>query len=383
MESVTFFSPELYSSVNTYIVFVLCIFAYFRYTSMDTNTLLHSNAHRLSIVFVYIWIFIIVVGLRPIKGCFADMRSYTWAFESVIQCNSLGEAITSSKEWFWCAYVYILGNLGGFHLIFFTTTLCYVLCSDIAVRRFFKYRRDVVLLFLFGFFSFFAYATNTIREGFAMSVILLALSCFINFNRRKISTIIPGIVLCVVAFGIHRSSLLPIVALTLALTLLRNTKLNVNLWLACVVLSLVVGVGLQNFAMDMVMSTDFQDQRIEYYMGKQADDTFLRTGFRWDFILFSSLPILVGIYVIYNRKIQDKRYNLLLNTYIIANMFWVLINRAAYSDRFAYLSWFLYPIIIAYPFLKINVKLNQASLMSKLLLVVSGFTLLMHVAYYD
>lgn len=383
MDSITFFSPYLYNSVNIYIIFALCVYAYLNYSNMHNEALLYSNSRSISIIHFYILIFIIVVGLRPVKGCFADMRAYTWSFESVIQCGGVDYAMSLSKEWIWATYVYILGNLGGIHLIFFATTLCYVLFNYLAIYRLFKYRRDVALLFLFGFFSFFAYATNTIRAGLAMSLVLLALTFLINFNKNNIKSIVPGIVLCMIAFGIHRSSLLPIASFVLVFTCLRNTKLNIKLWIICVFVSLVIGAGLQETVMNMVMSSDFQDQRIVDYMGRQADDTFLRTGFRWDFILFSSLPILVGIYVVFIKKVQDETYSLLLNTYIIANAFWVLINRAAFSDRFAYLSWFMFPIVIAYPFLKINIEQNQASLMCKLLLAVSGFTLFMNVAYYD
>lgn len=382
MESITFFSPYLYNSVNIYIIFTLCVIAYGNYSNMSNDTLLHSNSRSISLVHLYVLIFIIVVGLRPVKGCFADMRAYTWSFESVIQ-GGLEYAISNNKEWIWAAYAYILGNIGGIHLIFFTTTLCYVLFNYIAICRLFKYRRDVVILFLFGYFSFFAYATNTIRAGLAMSIVLLAITYLINFNKNNIKLIIPGVVLCMIAFSTHRSSFLPIASLVMAMTCLRNTKLNIGLWLVCVFLSLVIGVGLQETVMNMVMSSDFHDQRVVEYIGRQADDTFLRTGFRWDFILFSSLPIAVGVYVVFVRNIKDSFYNIILNTYIIANAFWVLINRAAFSDRFAYLSWFLFPIVIAYPFLKINIQTNQASLMCKLLLIVSGFTLLMNVAYYD
>ena len=34
----------------------------------------------------------------------------------------------------------------------------------------------------------------------------------------------------------------------------------------------------------------------------------------------------------------------------MANTVWVVINQVPYSNRFAYLSWFLMPLIIVYPF---------------------------------
>lgn len=383
MESITFFNPRLYGFVNIIIVFTLSIFAYINYSGMNNGTLLHSRKRTMWIVFVYMWLFIIVVGLRPLVGCFGDMRAYTWSFESILLKPSLASVLTLNNEWVFSALAYILGKIGGFHLIFFTVTLLYVLIYFLAICRFFKYRRDIVLLFLFGFFSFFSYATNTIRAGLAMAIVLLAFTYLINLNRHNIKPLLIGLSLCFIAFGVHRSSVLPVVSFFLGMTILKNCKVNMILWVSCIVFSLIIGTGLQEGVMNLLMESDFKDPRILQYLGQEASDVFLRTGFRWDFILFSSLPIMVGFFVLSKVKTPDKSYLLLLNTYIIANMFWVLVNRAPFSDRFAYLSWFLYPVIVAYPFLKVNLISHQSSIMCKLLLIVTGFTLLMKLVYYD
>lgn len=383
MESITFFNPRLYGFVNIIIVFTLSIFAYINYSGMNNGTLLHSRKRTMWIVFVYMWLFIIVVGLRPLVGCFGDMRAYTWSFESILLKPSLASVLTLNNEWVFSALAYILGKIGGFHLIFFTVTLLYVLIYFLAICRLFKYRRDIVLLFLFGFFSFFSYATNTIRAGLAMAIVLLALTYLINLNRHNIKPLLIGLSLCFIAFGVHRSSVLPVVSFFLGMTILKNCKVNMILWVSCIVFSLIIGTGLQEGVMNLLMESDFKDPRILQYLGQEAGNVFLRTGFRWDFIIFSSLPILVGIYVISKVKPIDKTYQLLLNTYIIANMFWVLVNRAPFSDRFAYLSWFIYPVVVVYPFLKVNIISHQSSIMCKLLLIVTGFTLLMKLVYYD
>lgn len=383
MESITFFNPRLYGFVNIIIVFTLSVFAYINYSAMNNDTLLHSRKRTMWIVFVYMCLFIIVVGMRPLVGCFGDMRSYTWTFESILLKPSITSVMTFNNEWIFNCLVYILGKLGGYHLIFFTITLLYVLIFFLAICRLFRYRRDVVLLFLFGFFSFFSYATNTIRAGLAMAIVLLAFTFLINLNKKKLKALLPGIILCCIAFGIHRSSLLPIVSFLLAMSVLRKFRINVVLWVLCILFNLAIGSGLQESVMNLLMESDFKDPRILQYLSQEAGNVFLRTGFRWDFIIFSSLPILVGIYVISKVKPIDKTYQLLLNTYIIANMFWVLVNRAPFSDRFAYLSWFIYPVVVVYPFLKVNIISHQSSIMCKLLLIVTGFTLLMKLVYYD
>jgi hypothetical protein len=47
---------------------------------------------------------------------------------------------------------------------------------------------------------------------------------------------------------------------------------------------------------------------------------------------------------------SDPFYARLVNTYLLANAIWVLLINANFSNRFAYLSWFMMPWILLYPF---------------------------------
>jgi len=54
------------------------------------------------------------------------------------------------------------------------------------------------------------------------------------------------------------------------------------------------------------------------------------------------------------------------------------VIRAAFSNRFAYLSWFIYPLVIAYPLLRMNIWEDQDRKTAQILLAYSGFTFFMH-----
>ena len=86
------------------------------------------------------------------------------------------------------------------------------------------------------------------------------------------------------------------------------------------------------------------------------------------------MPILLVWYLTIKREFKDKSFNLLANTYILANAFWIMVIRANYSNRFAYLSWFLYPIVIFYPLLRFKIWDNQDRNSALILLAYSGFT---------
>lgn len=95
---------------------------------------------------------------------------------------------------------------------------------------------------------------------------------------------------------------------------------------------------------------------------------FSHTGFRWDFLIFSAVPIWWGWHVTNRLKSKDRSYEIVLNTYILANSIWVMVSRAAFSNRFAMLSWFLYFLVMAYPLLKFELYKNQGGRISIVLI---------------
>ena len=97
------------------------------------------------------------------------------------------------------------------------------------------------------------------------------------------------------------------------------------------------------------------DDRLTYLTNEQEEGVFSHSGFRWDFLIYSMMPILLGYYIVIRHGIRNKTYEMLLNTYTLSNAFWIMVIRANYSNRFAYLSWFMYPIVLAYPLLKVDV----------------------------
>ncbi len=104
---------------------------------------------------------------------------------------------------------------------------------------------------------------------------------------------------------------------------------------------------------------------------------FSREGFRWDFLLYSTVPIVMGWYICVKRKIQDNWYNVICTVYCLCNAFWIMVIRSAFSNRFAYLSWFIYPIVIAYPLINLPVWEDQDRKTGIILLAYAGFTFFM------
>ena len=108
-----------------------------------------------------------------------------------------------------------------------------------------------------------------------------------------------------------------------------------------------------------------------------------KTGFRIDFVIYSAMPILVGYWAVYKKKLQlSKIYTCLLNLYMVLNGTWMLCMYANFTNRIAYLSWFLYPIVLIYPYLNENWGPTRYKDFSKVMLAHLGFTLFMKFVYY-
>src|SRR5690606_36663737 len=99
-----------------------------------------------------------------------------------------------------------------------------------------------------------------------------------------------------------------------------------------------------------------------------GDELQYKTGFRWDFVIYSILPILLARYY-QKRGFQDRLYSQLVSMYTIANAFWILLIRMPLSDRLANLSWFLIPVLIMYPLLTKRIFERQHFWIAGVLLV--------------
>ena len=118
------------------------------------------------------------------------------------------------------------------------------------------------------------------------------------------------------------------------------------------------------------------------YLNSVGQDWSGKSGFRIDFVLYSFMPVLVGYYAIFKKQIQSPLYEVLLKVYLLVNGVWMLCMYAAFTNRIAYLSWSLYPILLLYPFLNEEWGENQFQIGAKVFMCHLGFTLFMSFIYY-
>ncbi|WP_298366207.1 EpsG family protein [uncultured Lutibacter sp.] len=301
------------------------------------------------------------IGLRPISGrYFGDMGTYNNYFKQYAS----GLEIRRLNDILWQVFMKFSSGIMSAKMFFLVCATLYILPLYMAAKKWLAKDRYFLFLMLIASFSFWAYGTNGIRNGVASSLFILALSYNKN-NFLKYG-------LMIIAYGVHGSMLIPISAFVLSI-FYKNPKYYLLGWGLCIPVSLAFGGVFETLFLSLGIGGD----RIGYINMEGFEEQFSSTGFRWDFLLYSMAAVFSGYYFIIKRKFKDAIYIQLFNIYVTTNAFWILMIRATFSNRFAYLSWFLMAVIIFYPFFKEQFFKKQQKVLAYTLLVYFGFTYFM------
>ena len=363
---------SLYHGVFLYTVIILTFVSLSKVKSIGYNQIIRGQDNYVPALIVSL-IMAIWLGMRPISGYyFGDTSNYAHTYE-LFQSGYMAKP-EDAGEWVWVKFMFVCSQVMDVNGFFTLVDLGYFGFTLWACRRLTPNNVMVSLLFVMGAFSFYTYGVNGIRNGLACSIVLLIFS-YANGNKRDL--IIAGL-LSFFVINIHRTTMLPIALMVASLWCVKTFKTAYTFWILSIVISLVAGGAVTAF-----FSALGFDDRLSY-LSSLDEDKFSNIGFRWDFLLYSMMPIVLGYYVVIKRGIQDKTYLMLLNTYTFANAFWVMVIRANYSNRFAYLSWFMYPLVLAYPLLRLDIwGPDQGRRLNQIMLAHVGFTWFMSTFYWS
>lgn len=358
-----------YTDVFYWVMFSFCILTGFSYiSSPGCEKLLRQKSIFLPLVLTIILIF--YIGLRPVSWVFSDMMLYRHRW-NIIEWQSLESIFDIKKEWF---FDFILLNCKYYvhdvQFWFLVVEIFYIGCQFIACKKLLWENVWFAIAFVFYSFQFFTFGTNGIRNGMGCALMMLSIAFFCDRNTRGY---IIGTFLIILGMGCHRSVIVPAAALFISFFIIKDLRIAIYIWCLCIIASLFAG----NFFINLFSGFGV-DERMSSYstMTEDLAAIFSHVGFRWDFLLYSAMPVWLAWHVA-TKQIEDKTFNLLANTYIISNSFWVLVCRVAFSNRFAYLSWFLYGLVIAYAVIRVPIWDDQDSKAGKILLAHAGFTFFM------
>lgn len=374
----SFIPGEIYSSIYICIIFAISVLLAIKYSFSSSNeNILKVLPIGQIFAFAFATAIILFIGFRPQSPAFIDMYLYRHTYNNIIDGYSLLE--DERGEWLFYAYGNFCKRLGlsdvmyifGIDLVYFG--LMFVTCWRIMRNNLF-----VAFLFCVASFSCFSYGVNGMRNGMACSIVMLGIT-LLSGNKWEKAT---ALILMVCAYNIHHSTALPCFCAISAFLFVKDTKYAFYFWIASIFISAVAGTYVTEFFVNLGFDDRMENYaRLDEY-GNLKESVNVKAGFRIDFIIYSIMPIIMAWYVTVKRNFKDSMYNIIANTYILANAFWVMVIRSEQSNRFAYLSWFLYPLVIAYPLLRMNLWEDQDRKTGIILLLYSGFTFFMHFIYY-
>ncbi len=363
---IDFIPLEDYSFYHFQFILLMTFIAFFHTLVLTGYESKAFTYNRVTSIFILV-LTLLYIGLRPISGrYFVDMATYA---ETFYQFQN-GTPINPDGDVGFEIFLKFCSQVMTVDVFFLVCASIYILPLYFASKRWFPNYYVFSFILLVGSFSFWAYGTNGIRNGMATSLFILGLSYVYKNNFKMVLFLLISVVF-------HKSMMLPIAALITSF-FLKNTKLYFLFWVLSIFISLTMGsVIIQLFA-----SLGFGDDRLTAYLSGGADSNkFSSTGFRFDFLIYSAAPLALAYFYVIKKGFKNKIYQHILHTYIICNAFWIMVIRANFSNRFAYLSWFLMAFVVCYPLFKGVFWKDQFKKIGIVMLLYYGFTYFMFYYY--
>lgn len=357
--------PVEYYSLVYYIVLSIFVFLFGYLRLCVSNNVELDNKYINNILSLLLLLVVIFfIGLRDPYGSFmylGDTRAYTRAYEQIASTN-----LFETKDIGFSLVMSIIFYLGApIQLFYVICAFLYVIPPYFAFKRWFQENAFYALLMYVTAMSFWAFGINGLRNGLAASIFIFALA----FVDKKWLMLL----LMFLSVSFHKSMLLLVLMCFIA-WFVRNTKYLIIAWICCALVSIFVGPGIEGYLIPYL--SKLEDTRVAIYQ-EESLMVFANKSFRIDFFLYSSLPIWVGWYYTYKKRYKDAFYTLLLNTYILANSVWILFFMyVPFTDRYAYLSWLLMPILLLYPLLKESMIENRYRTIGAMITLNLLFTLI-------
>ena len=335
-------------------------------TLSEVQRLRSLNEKEGSLGSLFLCLFMVFfIGFRPVSGLFVDMVNYAHWWGGDWQ----GFDWNTENLLFDNLYQYMGSVFPDATFFFGLIAAIYFIGMFVACRKLFPSNTLIVFLVCLAAFSTFSYGTNGIKAGAAASLFLVALA-----YRKQL---VVSILFLLLSLGFHHSMQMPVAAYLLTL-IFRNEKWYFYGWLFC----LLMAVGHVSFFQNLFAGmTD--ESGAAYLNWNPNEDWGGKSGFRLDFVIYSAMPVIMGYYVKFKYQLEDKLYDTMLNIYLTCNGIWMLCMYAQFTNRIAYLSWFIYPILLVYPCYAIGDETHPLVLVrKKVVLLHLAFTLFMAFIYY-
>lgn len=357
-----------YHTIYLFIVTIISLFYYNRYRSSSQHVLIEKNAQFIILV-IFLSIFI---GLRPSGSLlFGDTFGYAHYYHTNFGLPFKFDWSTSNLL-FDNLLLFLASIECDFSVFLLICAFVYFVARYYATSSLFPQNKGMAYVVFLGAFISYTSAINGFKAGAAASLFCCAIA-FRNQIRTKWRLVILFMAL---SYSFHHSMHVCIIAYIICL-LVKNTKIYYIFWILCLICAISHVTYFQTFF------AGWTDEAGSRYLLSDETEGW-HTGLRYDFILYGAMPVLLGWYIKFKKKIEVVGFDFVLNLYLLLNGVWMLCMYASFTNRIAALSWFIYPIVICYPFLHDNqpYAYHNNKRMAIIMMLNLGFTLFMNIIYY-
>lgn len=333
----------MWGKVVFYYYLLLC----FLFLSLVTENSLFQSKFYANLLLIYMTV--LTVAISVVNPITADMRRYL-ANLNVMHDIGLFDAITQSRwEPSFVTFQWLLSKISTSNFLFISiSTLLILLIIISALKKIVPY--DKIPLIMFGYlslFSFYNLISNVLRQGFSVAFLLVML-IFLKKDKYTFA-----IISLVIAVSFHTTAIVGIILVCLY-------KINFSFKAHVYVFFVAALTMLLNINQRIISLLPFSlvDDAGEYLQQYTSESSLLRYGAvnRLDFLVFSVFWFFVALFF-YKRYLNgDLFYELIIRAYAIYGSIFFLFGFISFSDRLAVYSWFLIPLLLFYPIIKMRTR---------------------------
>lgn len=350
---------------QTIYLLILIFFSISCYSQYKQN---YSIVDKPKAAFIYALFLALFIGLRPYLDVLTDTVGLSYYYNAHKGFDFIFSMDVENP--LFDNFLLFMASKGlDFSWFLTIMSTIYFIGRYIALKKLFpSHVWAAYLLFLASFITYTS-SVNGFKAGAAASFFCIAIA----YRKKWVLTLL----FLVLSITTHHSIIVCAVGFLIT-TFYKNTKIYMVGWLVALALALLHVKYFQ-----VLFGGVAGDKGASYLL---SENGAWMTGMRYDFVLYSAMPIILGWYLLFKKKIQiDETYQFILNLYIIVNTVWLLCMYANFTNRIAALSWFMYSIVLGYPFLSegnIGQFIEKNRTFSIIFAIHLSFTAFMTFIYY-
>ena len=330
--------------VKNIIIFLILLLIFMVLISIlsKSNSILNNKYNGFFFMFLLLIILTIVTVFRLQEH---DTLNYIYSFKQSINQSLENILLYSPYDYLWNVFQFLVSRFtDSEHIFLFIIWSIFIFGLVTLLIKLFSPMQATLVLTSYACYTFFySYSSMAIRQGLAISMILIALSYLFREGEKNEFKKNIMYVYLVLSFFLHWTSL----PFSIFIIFINKFKLSLKATILFWIFSLLLFI----FNIQERLFSSFATFIPKFDMYSTSNSSIYYSQNTYGFVLFSSIWVILFL-LMYFYFFTDNVYENLIKIYIGFNSIFLCMSFVSYSDRIAGYSWFLIPIILWYPILK-------------------------------